>query len=217
MAPAELESRLMDDDGHPSQGFWELIDERQRPGANVAAVDARIWKRFGRTAAIVFTDLSGFSRQVAEYGILHFLQTIREQNKLLLPVVRDHDGTVVKIEADSLMILFDGAASALRCAIAMQRVCQKVSVARSPADKILLCVGIGYGPVLRVDDNDVYGQEVNAASKLGEDTSGAHEILVTDAVKQAASAIEGASFEELRQAVSGVPTVWRVLYETALD
>ena len=206
---------MMDDEGQASESFWDLIDERQRPGVDVAAVDARIWQRFGQTRAIVFTDLSGFSRQVAEYGILHFLQTIREQQRLLLPVVRDHDGTVVKIEADSLMILFDAAAAALRCAIAMQRVCQQVSGARSPADKILLCVGIGYGPVLRVDDNDVYGHEVNAASKLGEDTSKAHEILVTDALKQAAGQIDGVSFEELRQSVPGVPAIWRVLYQAA--
>jgi len=204
----------MDDEGSASERFWDLIDARQRPGADVAALDARIWELFGQTRAIVFTDLSGFSRQVAEYGILHFLQTIREQQKLLLPVVRDHHGTVVKIEADSLMILFDDAASALRGAIAMQRVCQSASVARSPVEKILLCVGIGYGRVLRIDDADVYGQEVNAASKLGEDTSRAHEILVTDALRQAAGALEGVSFEELGQSVPGVPAVWRVLYPT---
>ena len=110
----------MDDEVTTSERFWALIDERQRPGADVAAIDARIWKQFGKTQAIAFTDLSGFSRQVVEYGILHFLQTIREQVKLLRPVVQAHGGTIVKVEADSLLIGFDDAASALRCAVGMQ-------------------------------------------------------------------------------------------------
>ena len=34
--------------------------------------------------------------------------------------------------------------------------------------------------LLRIDDNEVWGAEVNAASKLGEDTARGGEILVTD-------------------------------------
>jgi len=44
----------------------------------------------------------------------------------------------------------------------------------------LLCVGIGFGDVLRIGDSDVWGREVNAASKLGEDTAKSVEILVTE-------------------------------------
>lgn len=52
---------------------------------------------------------------------------------------------------------------------------------------VLLCVGLGYGDVLRIGDSDVFGAEINAASKLGEDTAKAHEILVTGSVKKAAN------------------------------
>ena len=58
--------------------LWELIAERARPGADVKALDRRIWDLFGETWAIMFTDLSGFSRQVEKFGILHFLQIILE-------------------------------------------------------------------------------------------------------------------------------------------
>lgn len=80
--------------------LWRLIDERARPGADRAAIDQRIWDMFGETWAVMFTDLAGFSRRVAEFGILHFLQIIREQHHLLLPVVADHDGILIKAEAD---------------------------------------------------------------------------------------------------------------------
>jgi class 3 adenylate cyclase len=194
----------MDGEASAQERFWALIDERQRSGADVAAIDARIWKQFGKTQAVVFTDLSGFSRQVVEYGILHFLQTIREQLNILRPVVRAYGGTIVKVEADSLLILFDDAATAVRCALAMQHGCQRASADRAPADRILLCVGIGYGRVLKVGADDVYGEEVNSASKLGEDTARAHEILLTDAAAQAAGSIEGVSLEHRDPAPPGV-------------
>ena len=62
---------------------------------------------------------------------------------------------------------------------------------------------------------DVFGAEVNAASKLGEDTAKANEILVTDAFKEAvAGDVEklGVTFEELDVEVPGTAKSWRVRY-----
>src|SRR5215468_10875174 len=83
--------------------LWSLIEERTRPGVDVEALDARIWDLFGEDWAVMFTDLSGFSRRVAEFGIIHFLQVIYEQKKLLLPIVEAYDGLLLKEEGDSFM------------------------------------------------------------------------------------------------------------------
>lgn len=48
--------------------FWQLIEQRTAPGADVAALDRRIWDLFGEEWAVMFTDLSGFSRHVADFG-----------------------------------------------------------------------------------------------------------------------------------------------------
>ena len=77
--------------GSPAR-LWKLVEERARAGADVAAIDRRIWDLFGEEWAIVFTDLAGFSRRVEQFGIIHFLQIILEQKRLLLPVVEQHDG-----------------------------------------------------------------------------------------------------------------------------
>ena len=58
--------------------LWDLIAERTRPGVDLKTLDQRIWDLFGETWAVMFTDLSGFSRQVEKFGILHFLQIIHE-------------------------------------------------------------------------------------------------------------------------------------------
>jgi len=82
---------------------------------------------------------------------------------------------------------------------------------KTPEEQILLCVGLGYGKVLRIGDQDVFGSEVNAASKLGEDTAKAWEILVTDSVKSKAEVIPGIQFEELKDAPPGADKAYKII------
>ena len=50
-------------------------------------IDERIWDLFGEEWAVMFTDLSGFSRGVADFGIIHFLQIIYESQRVLIPCI----------------------------------------------------------------------------------------------------------------------------------
>lgn len=202
--------------------LWKLIEQRMKPGVDTRELDERVWNLFGEEWAIMCTDLAGFSRRVAEFGIIHFLQVIYEHKKLVFPIIEAHDGILVKAEADSLMLLFKRPEQAMRCAIAMQHACQNLSARRKPEEQVLLCVGIGFGRVLRVGESDVYGAEVNAASKLGEDTARADEILATEAVRDAlesmrqhterASSTLDVTFEPLGTAVVGCEHPLRVTY-----
>jgi adenylate cyclase len=182
--------------------LFALIDERTKTGADVEAIDRQIWELFGEQWAVVFTDLSGFSRNVEKFGIVHFLQIIHEHHELLLPIIAKHAGLLVKTEADSMLLLFRTPKRAIDCCLEMLDACERVNQRRKPEEQILLCLGVGYGEVLRIGDEDVWGQEVNAASKLGEDTARAGEILVTEAVRSALD--EDAAFHfEAAAGVSG--------------
>ena len=191
----------------------KLIAERLMPGADKEKIDGRIWDLFGETWCVMFTDLAGFSRGVARFGIIHFLQTIYESERLLIPIIEEHDGILLKVEGDSFMVIFRNVNKAIQCAIAMQRALKEYNVDKPEEEKVLLCVGLGYGRMLRVGDADVYGAEVNAASKLGEDSAGAWEILVTDSVREKAEDISGISFEEIEHAPSGAAKAYRLRYQ----
>lgn len=196
-----------------SARLWKLVEQRAQPGADVASIDQRIWELFGEEWAVMFTDLSGFSRHVAKFGIVHFLQIIHEQQKLLLPIVEDHDGILIKTEADSFLILFKQAAQALRCAIAMQKRCAALNARRAEEEQIRLCVGLGYGKILKIGDDDVFGHEVNLASKLGEDTAKGDDILVTRAVRDTIGT--GAEWEEIRADFAGEQVCWRATWKSS--
>jgi class 3 adenylate cyclase len=190
----------------------QLIEERLQPGADRDRIDERIWRTFGEDCAVMFTDLSGFSRRVARFGIIHFLQTIHESRKLLLPVVNAHDGILLKIEGDSFLVIFRDPVRALECAVAMQRALVPANEGRAEEDRILLCIGLGAGRVLRIGDADVWGAEVNAASRLGEDTAQAWEILVTEGMRAACGEMSDISFEPIDTIPSGSSGAWRVVY-----
>jgi len=189
-----------------------LIEERIKPGANKETIDNRIWDLFGEEWCVMFTDLSGFSRGVAKFGIIHFLQTIYESERVLIPIIEEHDGILLKEEGDSFLVIFRNVKKAIHCSVSMQRVLQKYNMDKPDEEKILLCVGLGFGRVLKIGDADVYGAEVNAASKLGEDTAEAWEILVTEGVMKAAGDMSDVRFEELKESVPGSAKAYKILY-----
>lgn len=192
----------------------KLIEERLKAGANKAAIDARIWDLFGEEWAVMFTDLSGFSRGVAEFGIVHFLQTIYESQRLLIPCIDDFDGILLKVEADSMLVIFRRPEKAVDCAVSMQRILRQYNKSTPEAEDILLCVGVGYGKMLRIGDHDVFGAETNAASKLGEDIARPWEILVTDSVKIAMEKLgrSDLSFELMGKAPPGAKASYDMKY-----
>jgi len=189
-----------------------LIEDRMRAGADTALIDRRIWDLFGETWCVMFTDLVGFSRTVETYGITHFLQSIYVAETELVPLIDEHDGILLKSEGDSMLVIFRNPNKALTCAVEMQRHLHRFNVRTPEADDVLLCVGLGYGHLLKIGDADVFGAQVNAASKLGEDTAKAQEILVTDSFKDALVDAR-VGFEPLDVVPPGAKASFKVLYQ----
>jgi adenylate cyclase len=190
----------------------KLIADRLKPGADKETIDKRIWDLFGEEWCVMATDLSGFSRHVAKFGIIHFLQTIHESERLLIPIIEDHDGILLKIEGDSFLVIFRNIQKAVESAVEMQKILAKYNKDKDDEEKVLLCVGLGYGKMLRIGDEDVFGAEVNAASKLGEDTARANEVLATESVVKQCGALSGMAFEEIPDIPPGANKAYRLQY-----
>jgi len=191
----------------------KLIEERLRPGADKRLIDERIWDLFGEEWCVMFTDLSGFSRNVAKFGIIHFLQTIHESERVLIPIIEGHDGILLKVEGDSFLVIFRNVTKAVQASLAMQRTLAAYNRDKADEERVLLCVGLGFGKVLRIGDTDVFGAEVNAASKLGEDTAKAWEILVTDGVKRQCGSMAGVAFAPIDEVPPGAERAWKIVYD----
>jgi len=190
--------------------IWKLLDERAEPGADREAIDRTIWETYGTEGAVLYSDLAGFSRWSHELGVTHFLGIIRKSHEILLPLVERHEGTLIEIEADSTIALFPTAAHAVQCALALLDACARYNAGLAPRDQLLLCLGLGYGSILQLDQDWVAGLEVNLACKLGEEQAEAYEILVSRNAMEAAGELDGVRFELTGLSLPGSEEVYRV-------
>jgi len=158
----------------------KFLNERVEHPERAKAIDARIRKTFEKKVAIMVLDMSGFSRLVQRYGIIHYLAMIRRMRRVVAPPIARHKGAVIKFEADNCFAVFPKSENAVRAAQDMLHDMEVANLATPDESDIHICLGIGYGTTLLACD-DMYGNEMNLASKLGEDTAERGEVLLTEA------------------------------------
>lgn len=136
---------------------------------------------FGEERAVLVLDMSGFSRTTRREGIVSFLLMIHKMRALAAPSIDKHGGLLVKAEADNLFCLFDDAGDAVRAALDIVERLDTVNPLLPETGRLYAPIGIGYGRILNIGDEDLFGDEVNLASKLGEDVAEKGAILLTAA------------------------------------
>lgn len=170
-----------------------------------AALEATLWKEFGLEKVVLVLDMSGFSKISQRYGIVHYLSMVRRMQLTAEPVIESHGGTVVKFEADNCFAMFDDALSAVRCGIGLNIAFDAANIVTPVELDIHVSVGIDRGKVLVVDRYlEFFGNPVNCASKLGEDSARPGEILVTKDVADSLPAGAGIKLQPLNIALSGI-------------
>lgn len=151
---------------------------RRRRASNADAVDAALERLCVRELTVMMCDSAGFSRKTHDYGILQFLAVMTRCYDALVPVVTRHGGSTIAHGADNLLAVFPDPAHGVAAAAAMQRWLAAHNVGRHEREQFNLCVGLHHGKILRLKD-DVFGDKVNVAAKIGEDLASKDEILVT--------------------------------------
>ena len=124
----------------------------------------RAWPRIESTdklAAILVADVVGYSRMMAadEAGTLAALKQHRET--LFDPAVVAHNGRIVKLMGDGVIVEFSSIVDAVNCALSVQRSGGSTSDAGAPRRSIVLRIGINLG-----EGDDIYGDGVNIAARL---------------------------------------------------
>jgi class 3 adenylate cyclase len=172
---------MLDDAGPRSRRVRAFLArrERGRPGRR-AELDQAVQARFFRPRAIVFSDTADFTARTLRDGILHFMMVFERAVRALRPVVRRAGGRLVKVEADSLMLCFPDPAAACRGVLAVEAGLRRLNRGRPANERLRFSYGIGYGELLELE-KDLFGLEVNLASKLGEDLAKPGEALLTPA------------------------------------
>ena len=113
-----------------------------------------------RLAAIMFTDIVGYTALMGSDEDQAF-EVLRKNREIHLKFIKQFKGTLIKEMGDGMLISFDLASEAVRCAIEIQKAAK--------SHGIPLKIGIHEGEMV-FEGNDVLGDGVNIASRIQEDT-----------------------------------------------
>jgi len=108
-------------------------------------------------AAIMFTDIVGYTALMGNDEQKAF-QLLKKNRQIQQPLIKQYGGTWIKEIGDGVLASFHTVTDAVLCAGAIHSACSSV-------DGLQLRIGIHLGEVV-FEDNDVFGDGVNIASRL---------------------------------------------------
>src|SRR5712692_3369030 len=117
-----------------------------------------------RLAAIMFTDMVGFSRQMGS-NEARTLRLLTAHNQIVEQAVTTHQGHVIKTVGDAFLVDFPSVVKAVQCAQQIQAQFRAHNTEKETNEQIHIRVGIHSGDIVQRDD-DVFGDGVNVASRL---------------------------------------------------
>jgi len=141
-------------------------------------VRLKVWDELGENRATLITDMTGFTHKSHQYGSVHYLSMIAMVEEVVREIVTAYEGVVVKCEADNTFNVFKDAKEAIDASFSINRALEKKNISLDEKFHLAVSCGVAYGTIL-VLENDIYGQSVIIASKLGEDVAKKGEVLVS--------------------------------------
>jgi class 3 adenylate cyclase len=152
--------------------------------------------KYCRRRAIVSLDMTGFTTTAINIGEVESLVRIFDAQRVCIPVLKDFDAELIRCFADDVVALFETPDAAVDAAFEIHhRIAHFGESSMASAYPTQCCIGIGYGSVFAIGPNLAQGDEMNRASKLGEDVARGQETLVTENVFEALQHRDDLRFE----------------------
>jgi adenylate cyclase len=117
-----------------------------------------------KLAAIMFTDIVGFSRQMGS-DEARMLKVLAVHNQIIQQAVAEHHGHVIKTMGDGFLVDFPSVINAVQCAQYIQAQFRTHNAEKDKDEQIHVRVGIHLGDIIQ-QNGDVLGDGVNVASRL---------------------------------------------------
>jgi adenylate cyclase len=168
-----------------------------------------------RLTAILAADVVGYSRLMGanETGTLAALKAL--QTDFIEPKIGEHQGRIVKLTGDGMLVEFPSVVNAVACAAEVQRD-MRARNAGVPRDRrIELRIGVNLGDVI-VEGEDIFGDGVNVAARL-ESIAKPGGITISGSVRDHVGNRLDLTFEDLgEQTLKNIERPIRV-YSVSLD
>ncbi len=128
-------------------------------------LDAALQSQFSKKVTVMFTDIKGSTSFYESMGNIDGRLMVYRHNEIVVPVIKAGAGVLLKTIGDATMSLFDDPVSAVKAAVQIQLKLKSYNSDKSGKDQIHVRIGLNYGSGI-VEDEDVYGDVVNVASRV---------------------------------------------------
>lgn len=132
-----------------------------------------------RECTVLFADLVGSTQLYERVGDTSAFRLVDQSIQAMQKIVTDKRGLVIKHTGDGLMAIFANADNAADTAIAMHGMLRDLP--HGPGQRLAVRVGFHYGPVIENND-DIFGETVNFASRLMELASPGRAVTTAETV-----------------------------------
>ena len=136
----------------------QFLRERER-------IDSILQEEFKKETTILFTDICGYTEYMEKRGDLSGRAMLQKHNDILFPVIKKHDGVVIKTIGDAVMATFSTPLAAVKAASEIQKSLDQHNLKAGTGDRIHVKIGINTGEAL-IDGDDVFGDAVNVAARI---------------------------------------------------
>jgi len=180
--------------------------------ANVVCGESDVWEQFGVDIAPLVIDSVGFTRTTQSEGIVHFLTQLAKARRVTEQVLGQLNPISFVFHADNCFAFFESADDAFRAGLEIRDAINLAALPLTGDENFGVSMGIGFGRLLYAGSKDGYfGDEMNIASKLGEDLGSRDDIFLSQRAHAALSSKDQFSLEKLCGQVSGAEfTYYRV-------
>jgi len=148
----------MTTENHKEFDVDNILEERAR-------LDKMFDEKFMKVITVMFTDLKGSTAIADTQGDMVSRTMIKHHNDIVLPIIKNSNGILVKTMGDGTMSYFAVAQDAVRAAAKIQTAIDQFNLDKTLPNPILIRVGLHTGKGI-VEQNDIFGDVVNLASRF---------------------------------------------------
>lgn len=135
-------------------------------------------EKFTKRMTVMFTDLKGSTSIADAEGDIASRTIMKQHNDVLFPIIKKYDGVLVKTMGDGTLSYFEDAQKAVLAAVEAQIGFDRYNVEKKTKTLLLVSIGLHTGEGV-VEENDIFGDVVNVASRI-ESASNPGEIYLSE-------------------------------------
>ncbi|MGM0607325.1 MAG: adenylate/guanylate cyclase domain-containing protein [Candidatus Muiribacteriota bacterium] len=134
-----------------------------------------------RILTVMFTDIKDFTKITEKMSRNELKELLKNHEELMYPIIKFFRGKIIKTIGDALLITFYSPINAINCAIVMQDILKKHNSAPLNRHPLIIRIALNTGEVEVTENNDIFGKNVNLASRVESITEGG-EVYLTENV-----------------------------------